>query len=54
MRKYDKSRPGYGKGTGQNPHNAGGGEAPVLRHNMVQIWVWVYGKGWEVQEVYRV
>ena len=21
---------------------------------LVQIWVWVYGKGWEVQEVYRV
>jgi len=42
--------PGHGKGMGGNTGNPGGGFGPIV-HPHDEVWVWVYGKGWEVQKI---
>ena len=48
MKESDKRKPGYGNGMGANSENPGG-RIRVSPHE--ELWVWVYGKGWEIQEI---
>ena len=46
-----KSRPASGMGRGEGSANLGGGQGGQKVNSYVEVWVWVYGKGWEVQKV---